>query len=79
MIHVQGFHIVSPGDNSVGIFEANWTLTGDFYFEDKQELEAFRTRLKDVFEFYVADPIGLETFEESDARSEAENKMYDRD
>lgn len=75
MIKTKSFRIVSPGDPSVGIFSAEWELTGDFIFEEPFELEEFRTKLKEAFE-YVADDCYIETFEERQKYLEEENRMF---
>jgi hypothetical protein len=37
-IHERAFYITAHGDPTVGIFDAEWKLTGDFYFDDKESL-----------------------------------------
>lgn len=62
-MYTEGFIIRSDGDPTVGIYPAEWQLTGGFYFSDQEELEEFRTKLKEAFE-YAADDAYVETFEE---------------
>jgi hypothetical protein len=62
-INTKGFHIVSKGDPSAGIFRAEWELSGSFSFDGKEDLEQFRTKLKEAFE-YISDDAYVETFEE---------------
>ncbi len=69
-MNTKGFYIVSPGDPSVGIFPSQWTLSGDIYFNDKEELEEFRTDLKNTFE-RIADDAHIETFEEREEENSA--------
>ena len=59
----KGFNIIFKGDPDVGIFDSMWELRGDFYFDNKVELEEFRGRLKLTFENYCGE-VTIETFEE---------------
>lgn len=63
IIKVRGFSIMFKGDPSVGIFDSRWELSGDFYFDDKEELEAFRKELQTLYENYCGE-VTIETFEE---------------
>lgn len=53
-IEVSGFRIFSKGDPSVGIFSAEWELTGPFFFDNKEDLEGFKIKIREAYE-YVAD------------------------
>ena len=63
IIKIKGFYILFDGDPSVGIFSSRWELTGDFYFDNVEELEAFRKELKTLYENYCGE-VTIETFEE---------------
>lgn len=47
-MEIKGFTIISKGDESVGIFPAQWELTGGFIFNDKQEMEEFMGKIRSV-------------------------------
>ena len=72
-IHVKRFYILIPGDNSVGIWDQEFELGPDFYFEDQNEHNEFKKKLVEAFE-YVGENIEIATQEEIDA----ENKKYGR-
>lgn len=63
IIRVKGFYITSTGDPSVGIFDSLWELSGDFYFDNQQELEDFRKELQLLYENYCGE-VKIETHEE---------------
>lgn len=75
MIQTNGFRIVSPGDPSVGIFSSEWELPGAFFFDEQSELEEFRGKLKEAFE-YIADDCYIETFEERKKYLNEEREMF---
>lgn len=77
-IETKGFRIVSPGDESVGIFQGDWDLTGPFFFENKDELEEFRIKLKEAFE-YVSDDCYIETYEEREKYIREENEQLNEE
>lgn len=52
-IEIKQITIHCPGDESVGIFPATWTINEEIYI-DKEDLEPFRAKLKEAWEF-VAD------------------------
>ncbi len=56
IIEEKYVEIYDPGDPSVGIENATWTISGDFFFEDKQEKEEFRQSLKEAFELVTDCP-----------------------
>jgi len=61
MIYINFFEVVSFADPSVGIFQTRWTIQGGFHFEDEEELEQFRSDLKETFEQNVGDISHVET------------------
>ena len=71
-IHVERFYILIPGDNSVGIWDHEFILGPDFYFEDQDELNEFKKKLLEAFE-YIEENVEIATQEEIDA----ENEKYD--
>ncbi|MFW6242890.1 MAG: hypothetical protein ACOC2W_01915 [bacterium] len=73
-IHCSGFYILFAGDPSVGIFDETWNVEGDFYFENKEELEFFREKLKETWELVSDTPIGVESFEEYNERIKLQEK-----
>jgi hypothetical protein len=79
-IVTAGFIINYYGDESVGIFDASWTLKpdagGPFYFTDEKELEEFKGKLEDAFEIVTGERCGVETFEEQGKRLEYEEIFF---
>jgi hypothetical protein len=65
MIETKGFIICSQGDPSVGIFPDMYELKGDFWFEDKNDLNLFKHNILKAFE-YQYDDYKIYTFEEWD-------------
>jgi len=61
---VCGFYITIPGDWSVGIDDQEFTVTGDFYFDNEEELSEFKEKLQDTFGEYCGEICRVETFEE---------------
>jgi hypothetical protein len=72
IIKVTGFYIIFKGDPSVGIFDSQWELRGDFLFDTQDELEEFRAHLSLTYESYVGERCQILTFEEHQARIEEE-------
>ena len=68
----SGFLIHDNGDESVGIFSQQWSLTGDFVFETAADLEAFKNKLCEAFEYVTGAPVWAETLEERSAVINAE-------
>ena len=64
MINVKSFHIYFNGDPLVGIYSTSWDLVGEFYFEDKKELEEFRQELVKLFELQTGDKCNVLTCKE---------------
>ena len=52
MIEIKGFYITEPGDPSVGIFPSTWVLEGKLIFDNDEELQQFKSELKQVFDNY---------------------------
>ena len=74
IIKVTGFYIIFPGDPSVGIFESQWKLYGDFYFDNQDELEEFRALLNLTYRNYVGEDCNITTFEEQQSRIDSEKQ-----
>lgn len=65
MIKIKGFYVCTTGDRSVGINPQQWEFKGSFYFENKQDLEAFRVELKTACALFADEgDLYIETFEE---------------
>ena len=73
IIKVGGFHIIMKGDPSVGIADREWKLEGEFYFDDKEELQLFKNNLKQTFEEYCGE-ISIDTFEEYQIKINSKEK-----
>ena len=69
-IKISGFWLNDKGDPSVGIQPSSWEITGGFEFEHLGELEMFKQKLREAYE-YVSDTIEIHTFEEIKAREAA--------
>ena len=77
IIKVDGFYIVLHGDISVGIFDAEWKLSNNFYFDNQKEVDNFKEELLKLFDNYCGE-VSIETFNERIAQIEAEDKeMYE--
>jgi hypothetical protein len=68
-IHVERFYIFSAGDPSVGLWDQEWTIGPDFYFEDEEDLNNFKEKLKKAFEYICDGPPEVSTQEEIDAEN----------
>ena len=78
IIHVTGFYIHAPGDDSVGIPSSTWEMTNDFYFDNQEELENFRREIQSIYEFHCGEVTSVTTFEEHQAMLEEEDRqMYE--
>lgn len=64
MINASGFTVHFHGDPSVGIFPTSWKVVGDFEFEDDPELEIFRKKLSEAFEYVCGEATEVMSFEE---------------
>ena len=68
IIKVNGFYIRMTGDSSEGIADREWKLEGEFYFDNKEELQLFKDNLKQTFEEYCGEISLIETFKEYQTR-----------
>ena len=73
---VTGFYVTAPGDESVGIFPATWTLENEFYFDTPEDLEEFKKEIKLLFEFHCGEVTSVVTFEEHQAQCDLEEQAY---
>jgi len=71
MVKCSGFLVHFDGDSSVGIFDYTWTISGDFEFEVPVDMDIFKRKICEAFEFCSDTPIWIESFEE---RSDKINK-----
>lgn len=74
IMEVDGFHVVSPGDPTVGIFDAEWEVSEKFYFDNQQELDDFKKGLSELFENYCGE-VSIMTFNERRIQMEAEERQ----
>ena len=73
IIEIDGFHITSKGDPSVGIQDAEWELSHKFYFDNQKELDDFKESLYQLFENYCGE-INIETFNERTTQIKKEER-----
>lgn len=73
-LFVKKFHIVSASDPSVGIFEQRFEVGSDFYFENEEEFDIFKIKLKEAFE-WVCDLPKVYTQEEIEEEGKRLAKM----
>jgi hypothetical protein len=59
IMKINGFHIIACGENPV-----TFNIEGSFYFDNNEELEAFRLKIKELFASHCGGEITVETFEE---------------
>ena len=64
MKKTSGFIITVHGDPSVGIFNMEFRLEGEFYFENEDELNTYIMGLVDLHVETFDSPVTIETFEE---------------
>ncbi len=76
-IKASGFHISDPGDPSVGMFPSYWTLDGDFYFDGNEELEQFKKKLAEAFEYATDGKLIIETLEDHQFAIKLEQELPD--
>ena len=74
-MEIKGFYVIDSGDPSVGIFPAQWEITGGFVFEDPAECAIFKEHLREVFELITDRPY-VETFEEREEYLRLEDEQY---
>jgi len=73
---ISGFIVTAPGDESVGIFPSKWEIEGDFYFDNKEELDEFKKQTKLMFEnHYCGENVSVITFEEHQSIIDLENEL----
>ena len=75
-VKCSGFIIRYEGDRSVGMFPAEWTVSGDFEFETESELNAFKEELAGVWESVSDTPLYVESYEERNERIRQEDSMF---
>jgi len=63
IMKINGFHIIISGENPT-----TYNVEGGFYFDNDEELEAFRNKLKALFADHCGGEVHVETFHERDAR-----------
>lgn len=61
---VSGFHVIVSGESPV-----TYNLEGVFYFDNNNELEVFKGRLKLLIGDHTGGNISVETFEEYNKRT----------
>ena len=69
-IFVSKFFVTIPGDESVGIFDQQFTIESDFYFECEDDLHGFKEDIRLAFEQAFGEKAYIETAEEIQAREE---------
>lgn len=74
IIEIDGFHVTSYGDPSVGIFDAEWKVSEKFYFDNQEELDEFKKGLSELFENYCGE-VSIETFNERQIQMDAEERQ----
>ena len=74
---IKGFRVTYNGDPSVGIFPASWEISGGFSFEDQAELDAFKVKLLEAWEYCSDTPCFVETFEEIEEQIKQEVDLFD--
>lgn len=72
VIRCAGFLVQFIGDRSVGIFDQEWTISGDFEFHSADDFNSFKQKISEAFEYFSDTPIGVESLEERSARINAE-------
>lgn len=75
-INSDGFYVNFYGDPSVGIFDQEWVINGEFTFENESEFNMFKEMIKSSFEYCSDTPLIVESFEEREERINSENNMY---
>lgn len=54
-VEISKIYIHCPGDYQAGISSSNWTIDGDFCFDDLEELERFKENLRVAWVEYLCD------------------------
>ena len=76
-VKCSGFIIRYEGDRSVGMFPAEWTVSGDFEFETESELNTFKQELAGTWELISDTPLFVETYEERNERIRQEEGLFE--
>lgn len=63
-INVSKFHIIIAGDESVGIPNIRYELGSDFIFENQEELNDFKDKIREAFEEFYDAPVSIISEEE---------------
>lgn len=71
----KGFLIQFTGDESVGVLNQQWKLTGDFTFSDQYDFNVFKKKIELAFHYCSDVPVLVESIEE---RSDAINKEIEQ-
>lgn len=58
-INISKFHITIGGDESVGIPNIRYELGPDFIFENQEELNDFKEKIREVFEEFYDAPVSI--------------------
>lgn len=72
ILKTKGFVITYSGDDTVGMFQQEWQLSGDFNFNDQSDLDVFKRKISEAFEFCSDTPILVESLEERSTRINGE-------
>lgn len=76
-IGVKSWIVQSSGDSSVGIPDAEWTIEGQMFFAEIEDLEAFRERIKSAFASCADEStIGVYTESEINEQVDKEDRMW---
>lgn len=65
MEKTTGFIITVHGDPSVGLFDTQFRLEGEFYFENEDELNTYILGLKELHEETFDAPVSIITYEKN--------------
>lgn len=61
---ITGFFITAHGDPTVGLFDREFRVEGDFHFDDQDEFNHFIIGMKELFEGIYDFGVTIQTFEE---------------
>lgn len=78
IIKIKGFYIGIAGDPSVGIPNSTWELRNDFYFDNQEEFDEFKKKLRLFFEDYCGEVASVTTIDEYEKMLIEEDKEYFR-
>jgi hypothetical protein len=76
-IKSNGFYVNYCGDSSVGIFDQEWVVSGEFWFCDEENKSYFEGALASAFEYVCGDLVRVESFEDRLISFEEEDAMLD--